>query len=83
MKKFFIIIFLFSGIIPPVFGEAFIENDQQYVGNDNSLHRVEEITNNLKIPLNQINVQITLLDENKKSIAVKKWNSLVNTSCQE
>ena len=79
MEKFFIIIFLFSGIIPPVFGEAFIENDQQYIGDDNSLHIVGEITNNLKIPLSQINVLITLLDENKKSIAVKEVNSLVNT----
>jgi hypothetical protein len=45
--KIFIIIFLFSGIIPSVFGEVFIENDQQYVGDDNSFHVVGEIINNL------------------------------------
>jgi len=79
MIKFFIIVFLFSGIILPVFGEVFIENDQQYIGDDNSLHIVGEITNKLKVPLSQINVLITLLDENKNFVAVKEVNSLVNT----
>ncbi len=79
MEKFFIIVFLFAGITPSVFGEAFIENDQQYIGDDKSLHVVGEITNNLKVPLNQIRVLITLLDEDKNPIAVKEVNSLVNT----
>ena len=79
MEKFFITIFLFVGIIPPVFGEVFIENDQQYVGDDESLHIVGEITNNLKTPLNQISVAITLLDVDRNPIAIKEVNSLVNT----
>ena len=57
MRKFFIIILLFSGIIPSVFGEAFIENDQQHVADEDSLHIVRETMHNLKIPLNQINVK--------------------------
>ncbi|MDH3312101.1 MAG: DUF3426 domain-containing protein [Nitrosopumilus sp.] len=79
MEKSFIIIFLFAGIIPSAFGEVFIENDQQYIGDDKSLHVVGEITNNLKVPLSQISVLITLLDEDKNPIAVKEANSLVNT----
>jgi len=79
VEKFFIIIFLFAGITPSVFGEAFIENDQQYIGDDKSLHVVGEITNNLKVPVNQISVLITLLDEDKNPITVKEVNSLVNT----
>ncbi|QLH07219.1 FxLYD domain-containing protein [Nitrosopumilus ureiphilus] len=79
MERIFIILFLFAGIIPSVFGDAFIENDQQYIGDDKSLHIVGEITNNLKVPLSQISVLITLLDENKNPIAVKEANSLVNT----
>ena len=79
MERIFIMIFLFAGIIPSVFGEAFIENDQQFIGDDKSLHVVGEITNNLKVPLSQINVIITLFDENKNQILVKEVNSLVNT----
>lgn len=79
MEQIFIIIFLFTGIITPVFGEVFIENDQQFIGDDKSLHVVGEITNNLKVPLSQINVIITLFDENKNQILVKEVNSLVNT----
>lgn len=79
MERVFIIIFLFVGIIPSIFGEVFIENDQQFFGDDKSLHVVGEITNNLKVPLSQINVIITLFDENKNQILVKEVNSLVNT----
>ncbi len=79
MEQVLIIIFLFVGITPSVFGEVFIENDQQFIGDDKSLHVVGEITNNLKVPLSQINVIITLFDENKNQILVKKVNSLVNT----
>ena len=79
MEKFFIIIFLFVGLIPSVFAEAFIENDQQFIGDDKSLHVVGEISNNLKVPLSQISVLITLFDEDKNSIGVKETNSLVNT----
>ena len=79
MEKFFIVVFLFVGLIPAVFGEAFIENDQQFIGDDKSLHVVGEITNNLKVPLNQIRVLITLLDEDRNPITVREADSLVNT----
>ena len=79
MEKFFIIVFLLAGITPSVFGEVFIENDQQYIGDDKSLHIVGEITNNLKVPISQVNVLITLLDGDKNPIEVKEVNSLINT----
>lgn len=71
--------FLFGGIISSAFGDVFIENDQQYVGDDKSLHVVGEITNNLEVPLSQISVLITLLDEDENPIVVREANSLVNT----
>ena len=79
VEKFFIVTLVFIGIIPFAFGEAFIQNDQQYTGDDDSLHIVGEIKNNLESPLSQINVHVTLLDENKQVIATRGTNSLVNT----
>jgi len=78
VEKFFIIIIIFAGITPLAFGEAFIQNDQQYIGDDGAFHIVGEIKNNLEVPLNQINVQVTLLDENKQLIGIKETSSLVN-----
>jgi hypothetical protein len=78
VEKIFIIIIIFAGITPLAFGEAFIQNDQQYIGDDGAFHIVGEIKNNLEAPLNQINVQVTLLDENKQLIGIKETSSLVN-----
>jgi len=79
VEKIFIIAIAFVGLTPLVFGEVLIENDQQYIGDDDALHIVGEIINNLEIPLNQINVNVTLLDENENIISIKETNSLVNT----
>ncbi len=79
MEKFFIIIIIFVGLMPLAFGEVFIQNDQQYIGDDNALHIVGEIINNLEVPLNQINVYVTLLDEDGNLIATRETSSLLNT----
>jgi len=78
MEKIFIITIVFVGLMPLAFGEVFIQNDQQYIGDDDALHIVGEIKNNLQVPLNQINVHVTLLDENEQLIAIKETSSLVN-----
>ncbi len=79
MEKIFIIIIIFVGLIPLAFGEVFVQNDQQYIGDDDALHIVGEIINNLEFPLNQINVHVTLLDEDGHLITIKETSSLVNT----
>jgi len=78
MEKIFIFVIIFAGMIPLAFGEAFIQNDQQYIGDDGALHIVGEIKNNLEAPLNQINILVTLLDENNNIIETKETSSLVN-----
>jgi len=78
MEKIFIIVIIFAGITPLAFGEAFIQNDQQYMGDDGALHIVGEIKNNLEAPLNQINIHVTLLDENNHIIETKDTSFLVN-----
>ena len=79
MEKFFVITLLLIGITPLAFGEVIIQNDQKYIGEDNSLHIVGEIKNNLEVPLNQIIVLVTLLDDNNNMIATKETSSLINT----
>ena len=73
------LILIFVGFVPVAFGEVIIQNDQQYVGDDGSLHIVGEIKNNLEVPLNQINVIATLFDGNSELIATKQTSSLINT----
>ncbi|WP_428323858.1 DUF3426 domain-containing protein [Nitrosopumilus sp.] len=79
MEKIFIAGVIFASMIPFVFADVYIQNDQQYIGDDGSIHIVGEIVNNLDIPLNQIYVQIDLFDENQQLIQTKETNSLVNT----
>jgi len=79
MEKIFIIIIIFVGLMPLAFGQVFIQNDQQYIGDDDALHIVGEIINNLEFPLNQINVHVTLLDEDGYLITTKETSSLLNT----
>ncbi len=80
MEKFFIITIIFVGLIPLAFGEAFIQNDQQYIGDDGALHIVGEIKNNLESPVNQINIHVTLLDENNHQIVTKVWYPKISSS---
>jgi len=79
VEKIFIIAIIFAGLTPFAFAEVVIQNDQQYIGDDDALHIVGEIKNNLQVPLNQINIHVTLLDENENPIVTKETSSLVNT----
>ena len=79
MDKIFIIGIIFASMTPFAFADVYIQNDQQYIGDDGAVHIVGEIVNNLGIPLNQIHVKIDLFDENQQLIQSKETNSLVNT----
>ncbi|WP_428327198.1 DUF3426 domain-containing protein [Nitrosopumilus sp.] len=79
VEKIFIIGIIFASMTPLVFAEVYIQNDQQYIGDDGSIHIVGEIVNNLDMPLNQIHVQVDLFDGNQQLIQTKETNSLVNT----
>ncbi len=83
MKKYFIILFSLSFIIPSVFAEVTIQNDQNYVGDDGAFHVVGEIQNNLDSPLAQVKVFVTLYDENNNVVVTKETRSLVNTIMPE
>ncbi|MCV0392597.1 MAG: FxLYD domain-containing protein [Nitrosopumilus sp.] len=79
MKWISIFSLLFVSTIPVAFGDAYIENDQQYIGDDGTFHIVGEIINNLQAPLNQISIHATLFDKDGQIIESKKTSSLVNT----
>lgn len=59
MKKFLLLIFPLIGF-SSAWGEISIQNDQQFFGDDGSLHIVGEIKNNLNVPINQIKIDATL-----------------------
>ena len=67
MKK---IIFLIPLLIigQAAYADVVIQNDQKYIDNDGLLHIIGEIENNLKVPLNQIQISATLIDENDANI---------------
>ena len=82
MKYFLLsipVLFLFSN----VGAEVFIQNDQKYIGDDGSLHIVGEIKNELSVPLNQIDVYVTLFSSDNKIIDKRHTTSLVNTIMPE
>ena len=64
MRKLIIAFIPFLLLLQPAFGDVFIQNDQQYISNDGSLHIVGEIENNSNVPLNQIKITAKMLDEN-------------------
>lgn len=78
MKKFLIFIIMLSIVIPAASAEVTILNDKKYVGDDDSVHIVGEIQNNLDVPLRQIQVFVTLYDSNNNIISTKETSSLVN-----
>ncbi|NIP62979.1 MAG: DUF3426 domain-containing protein, partial [Nitrosopumilaceae archaeon] len=69
MKKLLIFIIMISMAIPTASAEVTILNDKKYVGDDDSVHIVGEIQNNLDVPLRQIQVFVTLYDANNKIIS--------------
>ena len=79
MKKYFILLFSLSIVIPSAFANVVIQNDQHYIGDDGAFHVVGEVQNNLKSPLNQVTVYLTVYDENQNIIETRETRSLVNT----
>ena len=63
MKKFLFAFIPFLLLIQPAFADVLIQNDQQYISDDGSLHIVGEIENSSNAPLNQIKITAKLLDE--------------------
>ena len=56
LKVLAIFLVLLIFVIPGVWAEVYIENDYQYVSNDNTIHIVGEIINDSNTPLNQVTI---------------------------
>jgi len=63
-------------------GEISIQNDQQFLGDDGSLHIVGEIKNNFNAPINQIKIDATLYS-NGILIDTVKTSPMLNTLMPE
>ena len=57
----FIVLLIF--VIPGVWAEVYIENDYQYISNDDTIHIVGEIINDSSTPLNQVIVSAIIYSE--------------------
>ncbi len=78
MMKYILGVIPFLLIIQPAFADVFINNDQQYLSSDGSLHIVGEIENNSDLPLNQFKITAELLDGNGFQIAKVDGKSINN-----
>lgn len=79
MKSLLVVAMVLAGGAPLAFGEVYIQNDRQYIGDDGSLHVVGEIRNDLQAPVSQMAVSVTLIDKSGNPITTEKASSLVNT----
>ncbi len=81
MKKFLLLIFPLIGF-SSAWGEISIQNDQQFFGDDGSLHIVGEIKNNFNVPINQIKIDATLYSNGILVDAIKT-SPMLNTLMPE
>ncbi len=78
LEKYLLLILPIVLVVPNAWAEVSVQNHQQYLSSDGSLHIVGEIHNKLNVPLKQIDLSLTLYSENKK-IDTLYTTSLVNT----
>ena len=78
MKKFLFAFIPFLFLVQPAFADVLIQNDQQYISDDGSLHIVGEIENSSNVPLNQIKITANLLDKNGFQIRQVSGNLINN-----
>lgn len=58
-----ILLFSLLFTIPTAWADVSFQNDQVFVGDDGTLHVIGEIRNELELPINQIDVYVTLYSE--------------------
>lgn len=81
LKKLLFLIFPLIGF-SSAWGEISIQNDQQFFGDDGTLHIVGEIQNGFNAPVNQIEIQATLYSNGILVDTVKK-SPMLNTIMPE
>jgi hypothetical protein len=81
LKKFLLLIFPLIGF-SSAWGEISIQNDQQFFGDDGSLHIVGEIKNNFDAPINQIKIDAALYS-NGILVDTLKTSPMLNTVMPE
>jgi len=79
VKKYLILLAPLLLGIPTAWAETSIQNDQQYIGEDGTLHIVGEFKNDLDVPLNKIKIHASLYSESNELIKTITTNTLVNT----
>ena len=60
MKILSVFLILLVFVVPNVYAQVYVENDQHYISDDGAFHIVGEVLNDSDKPLNQVNVFATL-----------------------
>lgn len=81
LKKLLFLIFPLIGF-SSAWGEISIQNDQQFFGDDGTLHIVGEIQNSFNAPVDQIEIQATLYS-NGILVDTVKYSPMLNTIMPE
>ena len=81
MKKFLLLVLPFT-VFSSAWAEISIQNDQQYYGDDGTLHIVGEIENKFNAPINQIEIHAKLFS-NGVLIGTVNSASILNTIMPE
>lgn len=76
--KSLLILAILITVVPNVWADVLIQNDQMYLGDDQTLHIVGEIENNMKVPLKQIEIRAELYSDKGTLLDVESTSSLVD-----
>jgi len=66
-------------VMPYASAEVLVENDRQYVGDDDALHIVGEIRNGLGYTISQVSVSAVLFAEDGSKMGIADADSLIRT----
>jgi hypothetical protein len=78
LKKYLALLFPLILATPVAWGDILVVNDQKLETKDGTIHIIGEIQNNLRVPVNQIDIKVTLYS-NGSPIDTVTTNSFVNT----
>jgi len=65
--------------IPYAWADISVQNDQKFLDREGYLHILGEVENHLNVPLNQIEILVTLYSKDNEAIGTMSASSLLNT----
>ncbi len=79
MMKKYLLAMVLATFLMPAYAEVSIHNDQKYLADDQSIHIVGELQNDLEYTISQVSIKATLYSEDNEILDIKSVDSLVRT----